>query len=273
MEYEDVVDGMVLLGLDRSSARVYTTLVMSGTCTARQLAERLGFDRIKTYRALRNLRTVGIVDCLIGSPALFKPSEPSYALRLMLRKKEMELETLKDLADDMIPRLEDLAKAAAEIGKEDRPDKEFIKLIGGPNVFESERITLQRAEREVVEVVSGPALVLHHMSLSDFETGCAMRGVEVRMISERNENNLDVFRDYARHIKIRHLDGVTGMLRYAVVDGREAFFRLNEPPTSYSSQFDTLWTTKRVLVSALCNEFEKLWTMAREINEVLTGNV
>jgi sugar-specific transcriptional regulator TrmB len=269
VDLNSVTEELTLLGLDHTSAKIYTMLLLIGTASARELTKQLGIDRVKTYRALKHLRNYGLIESIIGNPTLFKPIEPLRALHILLKRKEMELQSLKDLADELLPRLEGLMYINTKvISRKEDESKEFIKLIGGLSVFEKVRISLQKAKTQVMEVISGPALPLHHDNLFEQEIGCAERGIKVRIISELTGDNKDVFYDYARHIQIRHLDGVSDMLRYLIVDQREAFVRLNEPPINYSSDFTTLWTNKNVMVLGLCNEFESLWTISKDVNKI-----
>lgn len=268
VKLERLAKELTLLGMSLTSSKIYIMLLLLGGATVREIVERLGLDRVKTYKEIKCLRNLGLVEAVLGNPTFFRPVDPSKALYILIKRKELELQTIKDLADDLLPRLKGLTHTGRVGGYADGYKKEYIKLIGGLSIFDKMREDLKAASEQVIEVVGGPALPLHYKELFDYEVDCADRGVEVKMITELNKANAEIVYKYLNHIEVRHLDHVTNMLRYMIIDRKKAFIRLNEPPLNYSSDFTTLWTSKHILVQALCNEFESLWAISKDVNEV-----
>ncbi len=265
----ELINGLTLLGLDLTSSKIYIKLLSHYPISAKELSDELSIDRVRTYRALKRLKDYGLIEFVMGNPTLYQPIEPSTALYGLLRRKEEELMALKGLVKDhLIPRLERLMEAPHLSTKRVIKPKEFIKLVGGLAVFEIIKKSLRRAKIEVIEVISGPALPLHHKHLFEHERECSERGVKVRIISEATQENYEIFNEYADHVEIKHLNGTSNMLRYVVIDRNEAFLRLNDPPTNNSSDFTSLWSNRKVLVSALVKEFEKSWKIAENIEKV-----
>lgn len=264
--FDDLIKGLALLGLDSTSSKIYIKILSYHPISAKELSDELSIDRVSTYRALKRLKDYGLVEFVIGNPTLYQPIEPSTALCSLLKRKEEELMALKGLVKDhILPRLEELMRAPHISGRRTVKTREFIKLVGGLAVFEIIKRSLRRARTEVIEVISGPALPLHYKHLFDDERECSERGVKVKIISEVTKDNYKIFNEYSNCVEIRHLNGTSNMLRYVIIDRKEAFLRLNDPPLNNSSDFTSLWSNRKVLVSALVREFEKSWKIAEKL--------
>ena len=80
MDRERVLELFRKMGLSRSDARTYLTLLSSGPLTAAKLAEEMGVNRAKVYASLNRLFSKGLVEVSKGKPALYKAVSPKIVV-------------------------------------------------------------------------------------------------------------------------------------------------------------------------------------------------
>jgi sugar-specific transcriptional regulator TrmB len=71
INYDELVEGIVSLGLIRSEAEIYIYLVKQGPQKARNIAEALKINKQLLYRYLRGLKNKEIVEASFERPAFF----------------------------------------------------------------------------------------------------------------------------------------------------------------------------------------------------------
>lgn len=90
-----IVEDLVKLGLTLNEAKSYKALVILGSSTAREIAEKSNIPRSKVYETLTLLEKRGIIQRLVGrKPAAFKALAPSTAVRYLLEKIEASSKTI-----------------------------------------------------------------------------------------------------------------------------------------------------------------------------------
>jgi len=88
-ELSDVLD------LEELEGNIYLSLLRTGPITASALAKELDIDRAKTYRTIDKLVSESMVSTTFSNPKLCIPIEPEEALKIVLRKKQDEINKIK----------------------------------------------------------------------------------------------------------------------------------------------------------------------------------
>ncbi|MFX1367694.1 MAG: TrmB family transcriptional regulator [Promethearchaeota archaeon] len=87
MAGDDMISGMMNLGLHLNEAKAYRALVALGQTTARRVADHSGVPRSKVYDVLYSLENKGLVRKVLGSdPTEFRPYPPKEAIPLLVEK-------------------------------------------------------------------------------------------------------------------------------------------------------------------------------------------
>ena len=105
----DVMQNLKQLGLTEGEARVYFSLLKLGSTKIGQVVKDSRISRSKVYDVLERLTTKGLVSHItIGEVRHYNAIEP-YRLRDYIAKKEEQVRSQREIIDDMIPYLAQVA--------------------------------------------------------------------------------------------------------------------------------------------------------------------
>src|SRR5260370_3125937 len=127
-------------GLTDYEAKVYVSLVESGTQAASELSRTASIPYSKIYEILGNLERKGWVETEQGRPSKYYPKAPSTALESSRSRLET---TLKSSQADAMEELQPLYEKK---GGEERPDIWIVR--GQNNILDKIRETLGRTRQE-----------------------------------------------------------------------------------------------------------------------------
>lgn len=94
INYEELIKGIVSLGLQRAEAEIYIYLVKCGPQKAQNIAEALRMNKQSLYRYLRGLKCKEIVEENFKHPAFFSAVPLDYSLGKLI---EIHLMNSKDI--------------------------------------------------------------------------------------------------------------------------------------------------------------------------------
>lgn len=128
-------------GLTEYEAKVYVSLVESGTQAASELSRTSSIPYSKIYEILGNLERKGWVETEQGRPSKYYPKAPSTALESSRARLET---TLKSSQEDAMEELQPLYERK---GVREKPDIWIVR--GQNNILDKIRETLGRTRREL----------------------------------------------------------------------------------------------------------------------------
>ena len=128
-------------GLTEYEAKVYISLVESGTQAASELSRSAAIPYSKIYEILGNLERKGWVETEQGRPSKYYPKDPSTALESSRNRLET---TLKSSQSDAIEELQPLYEKK---GVREKPDIWIVR--GQNNILDKIRETLGRTRKEL----------------------------------------------------------------------------------------------------------------------------
>ena len=128
-------------GLTDYEAKVYVSLVESGTQTASELSKTASIPYSKIYEILGNLERKGWVESEQGRPSKYYPKAPSTALESSRSRQET---TLKSSQSDAMEELQPLYEKK---GVREKPDIWIVR--GQNNILDKIRETLGRTRKEL----------------------------------------------------------------------------------------------------------------------------
>src|SRR5437773_72127 len=129
-------------GLTEYEAKVYVSLVESGTQTASELSRTASIPYSKIYEIIGNLERKGWVESEQGRPSKYYPKAPSIALESSRMRVENTLRTSQGEA------LEELQPLFEKKGMKERPDIWIVR--GQNNILDKIRESLERTRSELL---------------------------------------------------------------------------------------------------------------------------
>jgi len=264
-----VMPSLLDFGLTPLQERIFITLTGSNGLSTSQVSKITAVHRSDVYRALRKLVETGLVEVIVGNPSRYFAIEPVKAVRLLLDEKRGELVSLESKTDALTEWLENqrnkqqqqqVSSGAAE------DETATFRLVKGNAVTPKVIASIQSAEREIIKVVSAPALRRHFIEFSEYESEASARGVTVRMLSEITPQNYRVAKNYSECVHLKHVANLGRSLRYLVIDGSELVLA---GTVEFKDELDrsVLSTRNEVLVRGCVSYFEEMWAKALSFQE------
>lgn len=255
------------LGLSQVQAHVYVVLLSLGPSVARTVSRLCHLRREDTYRALRYLKSIGLVEVTMDKPYTFAAVEPKVALKVLLGQLDNKFETLKRKALEVGEWLGGMDRITTNALPEDRT---LFKLEGGSQIFERMSRLIQSCKTELVRVTSATGISQNYvLGIFDLERQIVKgSGVKIKAITEIKKGNRDILKEYSKFADLRHLEGVGSRLKFVIADGSQMIFFTTNPAENVRD-LGAIWTNSKPLIEAFKKEFEICWNSATPIAETL----
>lgn len=257
------LDELVELGLSQGQAHVYVVLLSLGPSIARTVSRVSGLGREDTYRALRFLKSLGLVEVIMDKPYTFAAVEPSVGMRMLVSHLENKFSQLKEKANRVGEWLEGLDRVRTT--NEIPHDKVVFKLEGGSQIFERMSKLILSCKSELVRITSSTGISQNYiLGVFEQEKQITKNGVRIRAITEENSSNRDILAEYSRFVDLRFLEGVGSSLKFVIADDLQMiFFTTN--PTKIVRDLGAIWTNNKPLIEGFKKEFESCWGVAKPV--------
>jgi sugar-specific transcriptional regulator TrmB len=255
------VPSLVEFGLTPLQARVFVVLLASDGLSTGEVSRLTNVHRSDSYRTLKKLSQLGLIETNVGNPLRYYAIDPSKAVRLILESRRDELINLESKTDALTEWLENQKlKTAGSSRAQDDPDIDpsAFRLVRGNAVIPRVIDSIESAKSEIIKVISPSALRRHYIEFSEYEKAATARGVTLRVLTEVQASNSRVAKSYSECVHLNHVANLENSLRYLVIDGSElvlagTIVSNDEPDRSVLS------TKNSVLVKGCISYFEELW--------------
>ena len=158
------VSALEKLGFTATDAKVYVGLLQSHPATGYELAKRTGVPRSAMYAVLGNLERAGIIRAVQERPARYEPLPPQ--------------QLVAHLGDRHQHSLEDLSRALARLGRDQKPSSLWATVGYGAILKETERLI-----RGSTSLVAASLWAREAEKLAPAVADAVQRGVEVVLFS------------------------------------------------------------------------------------------
>lgn len=108
-------DELQKLGLNKSEAKVYLTLLEIGSSSAGIIAEKAQVSPSKIYWVLEKLMQKGLIGYIIKAKTKFYSAASPQKLRDYLEQEKKEIKEREETLEQMLPKLVELQKLAEEV--------------------------------------------------------------------------------------------------------------------------------------------------------------
>lgn len=273
MAVERLTKRLTGFGFTEEEAAIYVFLSATGPTPARVVARRFDYNRMRAYRALKELEEKGLAQRIMGRPVRFAASPIRDILDRYLEGLQNRLSDLSDNEETIVSEWDSLRGSDEEQAEEPR----FRLHQGRQQVFDNLLQMFERSSHDIslVTTVSD----LQRMSLwgmDDRLVDMRRRGRRIRVLTEITKASLLSLDEYLGRVEVRHVDLPTPV-RFAIVDNSEALTTASmDDSMSMTTQRDTgMWTNASSYVAALRTFYDAVWSLATEaeplINSLETG--
>ena len=264
---DDRVRQLVQFGLTPLEAKVYASLLQTGTASGYKVAKNARIHRVEAYRALGRLKKLGLVEGSMGRPTLFRPVPPSRGVQLLIDEVAMKLKGLNKAKQETARWLKSISTTRQEIEKR----VHFRLIEGTKSLRETTHQMWSNAEKEVLFTRDQVQIrVLAREELAASRHKLILEGIRLRAVTEIREENLQDISSIAEVVELRHLSPMN--LHMDIIDCSEVL--LGAIPNQGEEPL-CIWTDSLPHVMVLTELFERLWEEAfpavLEIAELQSG--
>jgi len=244
-------------GLTPLEARVYVALLKLGHGGASEIAREARANRAETYRVLKKLQRLGLVEVYLARPKQFNPVYPVKALSSLLVHMKERITKLMSMKEEMTHWLISVMGKTSIVpeGEEAR-----FQVIDDKNqVYNKVGEMFRRAEDEISVVLGKVELPrIIRRGLDDTLRTCARKSIKIKIITEIDEHNLQGVKALINFCEIRHYAGIS--FHIVMIDNKEIVLgAANMGYPSGNMKETDLWTNSPSLINALKDFLDRLW--------------
>jgi len=264
---ERLENRLIDLGFTKDESKIYIFLLKMGPCPAGLVARKFKINRMKAYRMLRALVEKNLVNSIIGRPVMYTVAPIREILKLHIDKLREKLTGIEDSENEIISDVAALSLHLEPISEEHK----FRIFQGRQQIY---ALIVQMCERVVNEIdllLTGNDLI--RLSLSNIDDNLkrlVSDGIQVRILTQVDENVLEYIENYLDFINIHHIP-LPAPMRIFILDEKEILTAVAMDDTmSMTTQFDTgIWTDASSFVKTMKIFFKTLWDTSPEARIVI----
>jgi sugar-specific transcriptional regulator TrmB len=263
-------DNLEKLGMSRLESRIYLELLVRGPRKASDLASAITINRIDVYRALKNLRRRGILEVAFTRPLRFSAVEPGTLQKILITEQELSLRTFRVETNKICEELDSLPRSSAFSQLDPKKDSSQslrkgtqFQLKQGRQVYEKWKKMIEDSKGEMMIILSRVGLMTHSVEgFSDLYSKAVRRGVTIKMITEVDKENYEQAVEFSKVCTLNTTSSVGDMLRYVIVDYKEAMIS-GGYPSNDPREFTALLVSNSLLVKSLRLDFKEKWKKSK----------
>ena len=173
-----------ILDLETVEARIYLNLLRLGPVTASALAKELDVDRTKTYRTIDKLLNMSIVSTTISNPKLCIATKPEEVLKIVLQKKQDEINRVEKIGKDVIEKINKIVPIT-----DGHYVPTFRTVQGRANIYSHIEKLLEDSSRTIyIVTTSEDILRMYHTAVPEKIKECIDNGGTVRILTATDDN-------------------------------------------------------------------------------------
>jgi sugar-specific transcriptional regulator TrmB len=252
------------LGLTPNQAKVYQTILKLGNAPVGQIAKSTSVRREDVYKVLPALEKMGLVEKLLGKPAIIHATPVAGALTSLILDEKVKSD---ERIAAMKAKFQVLSKAKwvqpTAVGEE---ESLYALIPEGKSVI-AKLNSLIDSSKIYVHWIANLKEVSHVTSLLSAEIKRAVHNsVKFGVIIEDFKPDESQSKQVQYAINIESISirfHHQPLNRFSVFDGKEAMILTNRK--SNSEDASALWTTDTNLIGVLRAYFETAWSESKEI--------
>ena len=259
MEFpNDDIQSLVDLGLSIVQAKIFLTLIQTGTMKAQTISQVSKISRADVYRNLEKLHNIGLLERQIARPELFTAIQAQDALNILMERQSLKHKELRVKTANLLKKYQENKNQLfySQFNFVFVPSREaLIKRLN--KAIELSREEIDVATSKIRLMNAGHSLYENLQKAWD-------RGVKGRAIIDVcDEKEHEALKEFWQTplAEIRLLPQVPKTVM-AMYDKKEVFIFTN--PAAQLTESPALWSNLPSLVSMAEDYFESLWCKAME---------
>jgi sugar-specific transcriptional regulator TrmB len=256
MLQNDEITGLLMdLGLTSIQAKTYLALITLEKAEVKRISKISNVARQDIYRIMPALEKLGLVEKIIATPTLYKATPLKEGSFMLLQKRTKEHTALQEKTKSLVNN--DKGRNINAIAHEET--SQFILTSERELFLNRVRMTSSETQLSHNAVLSSNGLkrILFYLS-QDFKR-MMMRGVKIRMITERSEEKSARNEEAIKKNPLFELRYSSTPLPVvmAIFDEKEVNIRISD------EDVPSLWTNNPVVVRLAESYFEYMWDKAQ----------
>ena len=251
------------LGLNLLQAKVYLSLAEIGKSDVKKISKVSKVARPDVYRALSQLKELGLIEEEIIRPTRFRAIPTEIALDTLLERKATKYRKLKSKTQSLISRFKRKNNKVVS----DKKEAEFIFVPSQEAVIQRLKKAIEGTNASVDIVTSCKRFKFASYCMSEDIKGARLRGVKFRVIiEETGEKEMAIMEEFWKNpmTEVKYASEITRTFM-ALYDKKEVFiFTLPEADLKESP---ALWSNDSSLVGMADTYFELIWSKAHKEKE------
>ncbi|MGD0646013.1 MAG: helix-turn-helix domain-containing protein [Candidatus Bathyarchaeia archaeon] len=249
------------LGLNFCEARVFLALANLGMGPAKMISKTSGVSKPDVYRALVTLQERGLVEKIISSPAIFKAIQLEESLSILLGKKDIEQNLLREKTEQL---KRDFKYNLNKLTTQEN-EQQFILITRKDAELERRRKQQNNALKNIDAINSWKRFPKTQFFYAEEIKEALQRGVKIRLITEEAEDMSNISMNY-RDLKkvgfyrIRFVSVPLSSV-VSIYDGKEVI--ISTSPGASFGEAGILWSNNASIVKVMQEYFEMLWAKAK----------
>ena len=268
-----------ILDLETVEARIYLNLLRLGPVTASALAKELDVDRTKTYRTIDKLLNMSIVSTTISNPKLCIATKPEEVLKIVLQKKQDEINRVEKIGKDVIQKINKIVPIT-----DGHYVPTFRTVQGRANIYSHVEKILEDSNRTIyIITTSDDILRMYHTAVPEKIKECIDNGGIVRILTATEDKKFLPLIDRLKPTETR-LGKLPSKGRIIVEEGKQMIMsdvmnasdfvnmeNSRSSTDSFSLGADTdfaLWTNSAEMVNNIFSLCKFLWRTSKPLNKL-----
>ncbi len=268
-----------ILDLETVEARIYLNLLRLGPVTASSLAKELDVDRTKTYRTIDKLLNLSIVSTTISNPKLCIATKPEEVLKIVLQKKQNEINRVEKIGKDVIKRINKIVPIT-----DGHYIPTFRTVQGRANIYSHIEKLLEDSSRTIyIVTTSDDILRMYHTAVPEKIKECIDRGGTVRILTSTDNKKFIPLIERLKPTETR-LGKLPSKGRIIVEEGKQMImsdvmnasdFANIENSRTFNESFNigadsdfALWTNSAEMVNNIFSLCKFLWRTSKPLKKI-----
>jgi sugar-specific transcriptional regulator TrmB len=244
-------------GLTQREAKIYYVLSRLGSANANEITNAVQYNRLQTYRAIKNLLDRGLVEISLERPRRYTPLKIEHAISLLEQEaanRIMQLESKKPLLLQKWAEITDFPMSKAGYT--------FRIIQGSKNVFKFAIMLYESAEKEIDIIIKGNEIMRWILEGADDSLQRkTSKQIIARAITEFDLYNTRAVERFLEICDLRHLQSLN-IVPLVLIDSREVLICLNGNVQGVPE--NAIWTNYPELVQMLNGFFNLSWTNSKD---------
>ncbi len=245
------------IGLNQYESKIYTALLSSGSCTARELAEFSNVPRSRVYDVLTSLEKKGFAIVQIGRPVKYLAVTVENAVNQVRGSYEEDYNKKLNFVSKLEKDLREVLSAHLDKRKKPTEMEDVVGVLKGKNnLYSHIKHMISTSEKNVFKVTNEQGIASLEKHCKGAFEKAKKRGVDFRVLA--NIPNAKAAGKLSDYTQLRTHKGIEG--RFLIKDGQDVVLITNPEDTG-------LWIKSDYVAGALEKLFEHAWEKGKPLSE------